>query len=59
MMYIYRYLEKEKSKKNLGKTILFVGILNATKEKRGSESVIQWYESADPDSYQNVTYQEH
>jgi hypothetical protein len=49
------YFQKVISKKNL----FFVGILSSTDEKAGSGSVSQWYGSADPDAYQNVTDPQH
>jgi len=48
-----------KKLKNLGRqNLLSVSILKVTEEKSGSESVIQWYGSADPDPYKNVTVPE-
>jgi hypothetical protein len=46
---------------NLDKKLFFVGILKATEEKSGSgsKSVNQWYGSADPGPYQDVTDPEH
>ncbi len=38
---------------------LFVGILEASEERAGSGSVIQWCGSADRDTFQNVTDPEH
>jgi hypothetical protein len=57
------YLQREKSKKTLEKNLFFVGIsvifLSATDEKAGSGSENQWYGSADPEQYQNVTDPQH
>ncbi len=57
--------QKEINKKTLRKKNFIDGILSATNKKAGSASragsgsVSQWYGSAKPDPYQNVTAQQH
>ncbi len=55
-MYMYlQYMQNNSEKEK----VYFWHIESHWRKKAGSRSLIQWYRSADPDPYKNVTDSEH